>query len=212
VNYAPRGVPAYRGRSYAELERLAGDVRRKIAPAAKVTESLNATSIFEHLDEYRVSVRGTSVALDYAVENLPPTVEAEAKYDPETNKIVVTLSAKTYAELRRGTPRAVFTVAHEIGHAVLHPAELFDRALAPDPRAMQRVIPTHQLYKDTEWQANGFAAALLMPARGLLILEANGADLDGFVISEQFAVSMQAAELRLKTYSTHKRDLLQGRS
>lgn len=204
-----RGVRAYRARSYAAIERIALEARRRIAPEVGLDEPLNGLHLLEHLDEYSVKVRGVSIPLIGGAEELPLGIEAQARYDARNEEIVVALEKRTYAELRRAAPRAVFTVAHEIGHAVLHAAELVDRGLAaPDPRAMQRALPEHKPYHDTEWQANSFAAALLMPARGLLLLEKRGVDLDAFVITEHFSVSTQAAEVRLRTYQTRKLELI----
>jgi hypothetical protein len=209
VTFLLRGVPAYRARSYAALERVARDVRDRVSPDTAVDEPLDSISLFERLDEYSVKVRGKSISLTYEVKNMPPGLEANARYVPEERLIVVALDQATYDELLRNGPRAVFTLAHEIGHAVLHTEELVDRALnPPDLSAMNRAQPTHKPYLDTEWQANGFAAALLMPARGLYALEERGGDLDAYVISEQYAVSMPAAEVRLKTYQSRKRQLI----
>ena len=48
--------------------------------------------------------------------------------------------------------RARFTVAHEIGHLILH-----------EGFALARGAVRHKHYEDSEWQADTFAAELLMP-------------------------------------------------
>ena len=60
---------------------------------------------------------------------------------------------------------------------------------------------------DTEWQANGFAAAMLMPATGLDQMERAG-ELDVRMVAKTYLVSLQAAELRLKVFADRRRELL----
>ena len=60
---------------------------------------------------------------------------------------------------------------------------------------------------DTEWQANGFAAAMLVPATGLVQLEQAGR-LDVRTVAGIYLVSLQAAELRLKVFADRRRELL----
>ena len=66
----------------------------------------------------------------------------------------------------------------------------------------------HEAYQDTEWQANAFAGTLLMPARGLLILEQEHGELSLAIIAEHFHVSAEAASYRLKLYNERKEELL----
>ena len=62
----------------------------------------------------------------------------------------------------------------------------------------------HEVFRDTEWQANAFASALLMPARGLLALEQKYDGLSPVIASENFRVSAQAASYRLDMYNARK--------
>lgn len=71
-----------------------------------------------------------------------------AQYEP---KIII--SQSTYDALGRGEGRARMTIAHEIGHLLMHCQRLV--TLNRSPRYDQRYDP--------EWQADVFAAALLMP-------------------------------------------------
>jgi hypothetical protein len=165
--------------------------------------------LFERLDDYRVTVRGSRMRLQYGIEDLAPGLEAQAYYSVHEGAIVVALTKMTYDDLRAGIARALFTLCHEIGHAVLHPTELVDRRLAAvDSRALHRgTIGGHKAFMDTEWQANGFAAAMLVPATGLVRMETAG-PLEGRTVADAFLVSLQAAELRLKTFAERRRDLL----
>jgi hypothetical protein len=204
-----RGVPAYRPQSYSSLERIAAQVRARLLPGRSDIEPVPGLELFERLDEYRVTVRGASMRLQYGIEDLAPGLEAQAHYSVDEEAIVVALTEATYEDLRAGTGRALFTVGHEIGHAVLHPTELVDRRLAAvDSRALHRgTLGGHKAFMDTEWQANGFAAAMLTPATGLLQLERAGR-LDVRTVARIYLVSLQAAELRLKVFADRRREIL----
>lgn len=87
-----------------------------------------------------------------------------------------------YDAAEKGNGRARFTIAHEIGHAVMHVGTLNRAGFA-------RTIPA---YRDPEWQANRFAAALLMP-RLLVSQYSTVAE-----VVDAFHVSSAAARLRLQ--------------
>jgi Zn-dependent peptidase ImmA (M78 family) len=74
-----------------------------------------------------------------------------------------------HKESRQWPPRRRFTIAHELGHWVLHRDEqrsLFCRHGAIDPPADPKSAPEARPPLDPiEAEANAFAAALLMPAR-----------------------------------------------
>jgi hypothetical protein len=204
-----KGVEAYSGQSYSSLEKIASRVRARLLPHHAVDAPVPGLALFESLDEYSVSVRGRSLRLQYGVEELPPGLEAQAHFSIEEEAIVVALTPATYEDLCLGTGRAVFTVCHEIGHAVLHATELVDRRLAAvDGTALHRgTVKGHPHFKDTEWQANGFAAAMLMPATGLVKLEQAGR-LEARTLAAVYLVSLQAADLRLKVFTDRRSDLL----
>lgn len=85
---------------------------------------------------------------------------------PEENKIVI--RQDVYERALSGVPRDRFTVAHEIGHYIMH-----------RPRAIQLARDSKNgkslpKYRDPEWQANTFAGELLAPPhiiRGMSELE-----------------------------------------
>lgn len=207
---SPKGVAAYRGQSYSSLERVAARVRSRLLPGRSDIEAVPGLELFERLDDYSVSVRDSSMRLQYAVEELAPGLEAQAYYSVGESAILVALTEATYEDLRAGNGRALFTLGHEIGHAVLHPEELVDRRLAAvDSRALHRGrLGGHQAFMDTEWQANVFAAAMLMPATGLLQLEQAGR-LERRSVSSIYLASLQAADLRLKLFAERRGELLQ---
>ena len=66
----------------------------------------------------------------------------------------------------------------------------------------------HKIYRDTEWQANAFASALLMPASGLLALEQECSEFCPSDIVKHFCVSIEAANYRFELYNKRKRQLV----
>jgi Zn-dependent peptidase ImmA (M78 family) len=79
-----------------------------------------------------------------------------------------------------GQPRHRFTLAHESGHAIMHVGTL--NRMSPSAKPIT--------FRDPEWQANKFAAALLMPRH--LVKKRKSID----EIMQRFGVSREAAELR----------------
>jgi hypothetical protein len=130
VTGSVRGFPAYSGQSYSSLEKRAAHVRAALLPGYPVHCAVPGLQLFERLDEYQVHARGRPLHLQYGIEELAPGLEAHARYSIDEEAIVVVLTPTTYANLADGVGRALFTFCHEVGHAVLHAAELVDRATA----------------------------------------------------------------------------------
>jgi len=136
------------------------------------------------------------------VDKLPPYVEAETRvYSKE-----LVLSEETYQALLEDDPRARFTIAHEVGHIVLH-AEFLHKLNGNDSVRMvslKRLKP----FENPEVQANVFAAALLMPRKPFLSMlsELVRKKLPKEVIIDKlrktFGVSKSAVETRLKNIRT----------
>ena len=89
-----------------------------------------------------------------------------------------------------GPLRHRFTIAHELGHYVLH-SRLGKIRLEAGRKGSNR----------TEWEANWFAAALLMPEAEFRDAVEKFRDRDSLALalSGHFMVSLEAAEVRLKT-------------
>ena len=79
--------------------------------------------------------------------------------------------------------RAHYTIAHEIGHFVLH------RVLNTLNFARSNEIEGHKIYKDPEWQADTFASEFLMPYEKCLELKPEE-------IRRKYHVSTSAAKTR----------------
>lgn len=113
-------------------------------------------------------------------QSAPVPMEVEACYVPEDMTIYIRDSV--FDQMSRGGQRAVFTIGHELGHAVLAHRRTYNRQLKDTP-----------IYCNSEWQANTFAAEFTMPLleiqrRALRTPEA---------ISTFFGVSPAAATTRL---------------
>lgn len=97
---------------------------------------------------------------------------------------VIQLREDVYDGLNAGNGMARFTAAHELGHFVLH----------QDESPMQRGDSVWPPYMDSEWQANAFAASLLMP---MTLVEKCSSPID---VENHFGVTMTAAKIRWKSY------------
>lgn len=106
----------------------------------------------------------------------------------------LTLPEEVYLGLR-DAPRARFTGAHELVHAVMHLPHLTQPFVSRGGNKLYRraEVPTPN---DPEWQANRGAAALLMPAQIVLALIRDNPFDPITAIMERFLVSSQSATYR----------------
>ena len=203
------GVRADRGYSYRKLEKIAAHVRGLLGYSP--TEAIDTLQLFDGLDIEVEDGNGGEIPVRGAVIELNGS-EGYAKYDSDRRVIEILASPETYDWLDKGHPRGGFFVAHELGHCLLHTDQLV--RLAQMPKEQQAALHRggeevgHEAYQDTEWQANAFAGALLMPAGGLQILEQEHGELSPDIIVEHFHVSVEAAGYRLELYNDRKKELL----
>ncbi len=210
IPQGPSGVRADRGYSYQNLEHFAAYVHEqlKFSPTA----AINSLRLFEGVDVITVQDgTGQDIPLRGNVIEFEDS-EGFTKYDSDRRLIEILASAKTYDWLEQDYPRGGYFVAHELGHCLLHTGQLVRLAQMPvaEQAAFHRggQLVAHETYRDTEWQANAFASALLMPARGLLALEQKHSGLYPTDIADHFRVSAQAASYRLDLYNNRKHQLL----
>jgi Zn-dependent peptidase ImmA (M78 family) len=173
-------------------------------------EAINPLRLFEDLHEISIGQsNGKSIPLRSGVIALEDS-EGYARYDRDRKLIEILASEKIYDWLEQGHPRASYFVTHELGHCVLHTDQLIRLAQMPTNQqtALHRDRVGHKPFQDTEWQANAFASALLMPARGLALLEKKRGYLSVPLITDQFGVSREAAGYRLEQFNTRRNDLL----
>jgi len=202
------GVRADQKYSYRGLEEYARVVRRHLSLGP--LDALDALQLFENLDDIGITMRdGRGVPFRSGVVALEGS-EGYARYDQSKGVVEILASVQTYEWLEAGNPRAAYFVAHELGHCVLHTDQLVRLAKMPTQlqAAYHRGRVDHKPYEDTEWQANAFASALLMPADGIRALEEEWGYVDDSLIASRFRVSSEAAGYRLKLYLTRKGELL----
>jgi hypothetical protein len=111
------------------------------------------------------------------------TVDAKTEFAADT----ITITCKRSVEGRAavGVGRDRMTLAHELGHAVMHSG---DAAFRHAGATGTTSISARNAYESAEHQAKVFAAAFL-------IHDAEAAGWTAKEISEQFVVSLEAAEL-----------------
>ena len=110
--------------------------------------------------------------------------ENELKYD-----YAITIPSKKQLKIREdvylrainNVPRDLFTIAHEIGHALLHDNDTIVLARSEDKV---------RAYEDPEWQANTFAAELMVPSDVI-----TGMDIED--IMQTYNCSKAVAEIQL---------------
>ena len=203
------GVRADRGSSYRKLEQVAADVRYQLN--CSPTEAINTLRLFDGLDIKARDRTGQDIPIQGGVIELSDS-EGYAQYNRNRCVLEILASSETYGRLEKGHPRAGFFVVHELGHCLLHTDQLVRLARMPEAQLAALHLDgqkfAHQIYQDTEWQANAFAGALLMPARGLRILEQEHGELSPATIVKHFHVSAEAASYRFELYNDRKSKLL----
>ena len=201
------GVRADQARSYSNLEKVAAIVRQKLN--FQPDEAIDALRLFESLSDIRIErSSGKPIPLGYGVVELADS-EGYAKYDSEKHVIEVLASVETYGWLEQRHPRGGYFVAHELGHCLLHTDQLLRLAKMPtaEQAAFHRLKTEHKPYQDTEWQANAFASALLMPAVGLVALEKEHGVISVGEVAGRFGVSHEAAGYRLELFTARRHQL-----
>ncbi len=185
-------VPVVPARSWAEIGKISFNLIKSVYPELLVKP---APLPIDHFFEFKM--RGV-LGFDYDVSELP--VGIEAAMDPQ-EKLVI-LSAQAYEDLIDGVPRARFTVAHEIGHVVLHSQYLRYRILdGEDVLKLNRGYIA--AFRDPECQANAFAAAFLMPTHHVDRMVREGVGVSALV--RTFGVSWESAEYRINNLESYKR-------
>jgi hypothetical protein len=202
------GVRADRACSYSKLEASAARVRQHLGVSPD--QAIDPLEVFEDL--HKISLQRANrqpLPLGYGVVRLEDS-EGYARYDRACDVIEILASERTYGWLVQRHPRGAYFVAHELGHCILHTDQLVRLAMMPTNQqaAFHRGRENHEAYYDTEWQANAFASALLMPARGIAAIEHVNRELSVPLIVDRFGVSREAAGYRLELYKRRKTDLL----
>jgi hypothetical protein len=125
------------------------------------------------------SLEERGITFDVVDEGLPDHVEASCVPEDRT----IYLSAATYEGVIRNDDRARFTIFHELGHMLLAHSRSFHRELSGN----------FHLYENSEWQADQFAAEILMPLEVIRAKNFSAA----WELRNEFGVSHSAASTRL---------------
>lgn len=107
----------------------------------------------------------------------------EARTYPD--KLLIYIREDVYYAATNGDRRAQFTLAHELGHLVMHSG-------LDNSSSYARNSTDHKTYEDSEWQADTFASEFLMPYTEAIKCN------DANEIYSKFGVSMSAAQIRYK--------------
>ncbi|OHX15270.1 hypothetical protein BI343_02645 [Chromobacterium amazonense] len=127
------------------------------------------------------------------VEDHEMSAHIEAECFP--SQLIMRIPERTWELIEQGDSRARFTFMHELGHLILQ----HDLSLHRESGRYE-----HKCYEDSEWQADQFAAEILMPVSVIN----NRKLFDAYDLAEFFDVSLQAASIRLQQLT--KRNELQG--
>ncbi len=152
-----------------------------------------ARSILDQLGIAKQPVNPTLVA-----EALGLDVRAVLFRDPEMHGRVTKNADRTVIEVAAldAASRRRFTVAHEIGHALLHLKDVPNGSYTDSRTQLFRLANVTPLSDPAETNANQFAAALLMPDEWVRLAHQrtrNVADL-----AREFNVSVDAMTFRIK--------------
>ena len=147
------------------------------------------------------NVRSPAVPIDKIAESCGIAIKIEDFNNEISGLLLRTSHATTIAVERRQAPtRQRFTIAHELGHFLLHEGEevRIDKAFKLNFRS-----PASSKAEDIEEiEANAFAASILMPAM-MLEAEINELDIDADdeeqirALADRYKVSTQAMTIRL---------------
>lgn len=169
------------------------DVTKYIMPTpSRATKS----KIFSFAEMQRVK---TGLKNGFDLPNLVKKNRGELSYigfmdDDQTDAIVVESDGSFRIRLssHTGALRDNFTIAHELGHLVLHWPLVRKNNPGCGMRATRKVDDTNESLRRCEWEANWFASAFLMPE--VAFKEAYRAG----NASEIFGVTQSAVEVRAK--------------
>jgi len=116
----------------------------------------------------------------------------------DLSKPSIKISETTYKKLSEGDGRSRFTLAHEVGHLILHMNHRHYKLMHRYHGDYRTPTNDENKNQSAEWQANVFAASLLMPAK--LVRKIQTAN----DVSNIFGVSKQTAEIRFNSNEVGK--------
>lgn len=199
MNRSLTGIRADRRHSYRSIEQVASGLRKMLG--LNSLDRFDALKFFDEvIPEMTVECQAGTIPLCEALDEFKE--EGRTKWDSTAKRIEIALTGKTYSMLQEDHPRARYTVAHEAGHACLHADQVIrmgDMSISSH-LALHRNRTPHEAFQDTEWQANAFGSALLMPAEGVERLFNRLGRTSGNALTETFGVSLESATYRIETF------------
>lgn len=176
IGEGPLGGFRVRGRSIDDIRMSADNVREVLG----IGDAPQKVDVGLLLDKLSVEYGITYDVLD---KRDMPHPEVEACWEPEN--LTMYVRDDVFEKACDNDARARFTIMHELGHGLLGHRRTINRTT---------VERKPQVFEDSEWQANQFAAELLMPLDVIQKKRLNSA----FKIEHHFGVSGLAATLRAK--------------
>ncbi|NRR29271.1 ImmA/IrrE family metallo-endopeptidase [Oxalobacteraceae bacterium] len=160
-----------KGLSVAKIRANARNVRELLMPTGECTD----------LEAFVENLENFGITYDVVDDSFLPK-GTEASCIPE--KRLIYISESTYAGICRNDERARFTIFHELGHLLLAHSRTFNREISDE----------FPIFENSEWQADQFAAEILMPLE-IILSKGLRTAVD---LQKEFGVSYQAAACRLK--------------
>jgi hypothetical protein len=168
----------------------------KVAPTNRAAVRKLTSALREHLGEHgavidvaRFIEHKLAVEFDLVFVSRSRAVMGEDEGRTFPDALRLELRDDVYQALLKGDVRARFTAMHEVGHFFLHPGVPLRRMSGP---------AHHQHFEDSEWQADCFAAEILMPVHLMRQMGLRTAA----AASAAFGVSLRAAIIRIATLKT----------
>lgn len=156
-----------------------------------IAEKLNNKFVGEGISEKELNLDIVKL-----VESLGGAVYEVGYIKMNGNSMIVNSddnSFEIYVSASDGKRRQKFTIAHEIGHYLIHYLGNISKNPQTTYRRTSVAVGGHQ-----EYEANVFAANLLMPENKFEKIYKNcGQDL--VIVAEKFGVSIAAAEVRARS-------------
>lgn len=162
--------------SKLQIEKISAEImaqyKQQFLPEKRLCYSVDPVELAAMLgirvDYHILSTDGTILGVTSAGEALVAVFDEKLEEQDYTLDGSTILVEKRLRNHVRNRGRLNFTIAHEVGHQIIY--RLFPEVYTADCRAIStyRTAPHRRVEDWTEWQADSFAAALLMPQDAVL--------------------------------------------
>jgi Zn-dependent peptidase ImmA (M78 family) len=150
------------------------------------TEDRRPVNIIRCLESGKILTRRRRSKLVYNVVDDELMEDRDGKTEFTADSVIITVKRNVHQKARWGDGRARMTLAHELGHGVMHyGATLFRKSGAAGATELSRSAPS----ESAEHQAKVFASAFLIDDKVAASLPSPEE------ISTEFLVSLEAAEI-----------------